>query len=57
MAASSVGEQHPRSVTLAAVGTVRVFDDTQPLRGLLATDRGKVLFATVSSGEAAGGSA
>lgn len=43
-----VGDGHPRSVTLPGVGTVRVFDDTRPLRRLLAPGRGKVLFATVS---------
>jgi putative transposase len=42
-----VGEGHPRSVTLPGVGTVRVCDDTRPLRRLLAKGRGKILFATV----------
>jgi putative transposase len=57
-----VGEDHPRSVTLPTIGTVRVHDDTRRLRRLLRpvmhTDlesgepvvrpRSKVLFATVS---------
>jgi len=43
-----VGEHRPRSVTLPGIGTIRVFDDTRPLRRLLAKGRGKVLFATVS---------
>jgi putative transposase len=43
-----VGDGHPRAVTLSGIGTVRVFDDTRPLRRLLAKGRGKVLFATVS---------
>ena len=42
-----VGEDHPRSIILSGVGTVRVFDDTRPLRRLLAKGRGKLLFATV----------
>ena len=57
-----VGDDHPRSVTLPTIGTVRVHDDTRRLRRLLAprrapptgtgrpilAPRGKVLFATVS---------
>jgi putative transposase len=42
-----VGDEHPRSITLPSVGTIRVFDDTRPLRRLLAKGRGKILFATV----------
>ncbi|MFD7159701.1 RNA-guided endonuclease TnpB family protein [Kribbella sp. NPDC059898] len=47
-AAIRVGEVHPRSVTLPRVGTVRVRDDACRLRRLLAKQRGRVLFATVS---------
>jgi putative transposase len=36
-----------RSVTLPGVGTVRVFDNTRPLRKLIAAGRGKILFATI----------
>jgi len=57
-----VGEGHPRSVTLPAIGTIRVHDDTRRLRRLLrpvehldpdtaqpvVALRAKVLFATVS---------
>lgn len=43
-----VGEGHPRSVTLPGVGAIGVHNDTRPLRRLLAKDRGKILFATVS---------
>jgi putative transposase len=43
-----IGEGHPRSVTLPGIGTIRVFDNTRPLRRLLAKARGKVLFATAS---------
>ncbi|HEX6675754.1 MAG TPA: RNA-guided endonuclease TnpB family protein [Actinomycetes bacterium] len=57
-----VGEGHPRSVTLPAIGTVRVHDDTRRLRRLLrpvehlgpdtgqpvVAPRAKVLYATVS---------
>ena len=57
-----VGEDHPRSVTLPTIGTVRVHDDTRRLRRLLRpvmhTDlesgepvvrsQAKVLFATIS---------
>ncbi|HET9875735.1 MAG TPA: transposase, partial [Mycobacterium sp.] len=38
----------PRSVTLPGIGQIAVFDDTRRLRRLLARDRAKVLFATVS---------
>jgi putative transposase len=38
----------PRSVTLPGIGQVAVFDDTRCLRRMLATDRAKILFATVS---------
>ena len=57
-----VGEGHPRSVTLPRIGTVRVHDDTRPLRRLLrpvahvdpntgertVSARAKILFATCS---------
>lgn len=42
-----VGDGDLRSVTLPGIGAMRVFDDTRPLRRLLAKDRGKILFATV----------
>jgi putative transposase len=42
-----VGGGHPRSVALPGVGTIRVFDDTRPLRRLIAAGRGKIRFATV----------
>lgn len=37
-----------RSVTLPGIGAVKVHDDTRKLRRMLATGRGKILFATVS---------
>lgn len=43
-----VGAVNPRSVTLPGIGTIRVHDDTRRLRRLLAKDRAKVLFATVT---------
>jgi putative transposase len=43
-----VGEQHPRSVTLPGIGTLRVHDNTRQLRRLIAKDRAKILFATIS---------
>jgi putative transposase len=57
-----VGEGHPRSVTMPAIGTVRVHDDTRRLRRLLrpvaqldpdtgqsvVAPRARILFATVS---------
>lgn len=43
-----VGAVNPRSVTLPGTGTIRVHDDTRRLRRLLAKDRAKVLFATVT---------
>ena len=42
-----VGDEHPQSITLPGVGAVRVFNNTRPLRRLLAKGRGKILFATV----------
>lgn len=41
------GEQ-PRSVTLPGFGQIAVHDDTRALRRMLAKDRAKILFATVS---------
>jgi putative transposase len=38
----------PRSVTLPGIGQIGVHDDTRPLRRMLAKDRAKILFATVS---------
>ncbi len=43
-----VGQGKPRSVTLPRVGTVLVHDDTRTLRRMLANDRAKILFATVT---------
>ena len=43
-----VGEGRARSVSVPGLGVVRVHDDTRPLRRLLAKDRAKVRFATVS---------
>jgi putative transposase len=38
----------PRSVTLPVIGQIGVFDDTRRLRRMLAKDRAKILFATIS---------
>ncbi|HET6735679.1 RNA-guided endonuclease InsQ/TnpB family protein [Mycobacterium sp.] len=38
----------PRSVTLPGIGVIRVRDDTRRLRRMLAKDRAKILFATIS---------
>lgn len=38
----------PRSVTLPGIGQLAVHDDTRRLRGMLAKERAKILFATVS---------
>lgn len=43
-----LGDTHPRSITLPGIGTLRVHDDTRPLRRILAKNRGKILFATLS---------
>jgi putative transposase len=43
-----VGENRPRSVTLPGIGPIRVHDDTRRLRRMLAKDRAKILFATIS---------
>jgi hypothetical protein len=38
----------PRSVTLPCIGAIGVHDDTRRLRRMLAKDRAKICFATVS---------
>ncbi|WP_433678407.1 RNA-guided endonuclease InsQ/TnpB family protein [Nocardia sp. CA-119907] len=43
-----VGDDHPRSVTLPVIGTVRVREDTRRLRRMIAVGRAKILSATVS---------
>jgi putative transposase len=43
-----VGGAHARSVTLPRIGTVRVHNDTRPLRRMLSNGRAKILFATIS---------
>ncbi len=44
-----VGDNNsPRSITLPRIGQIRVHDDTRRLRRMLAKDRAKILFATVS---------
>jgi putative transposase len=44
-----VGEHNrPRSVTLPGIGVLGVHDDTRRLRRMLAKDRAKILFATIS---------
>ena len=47
-AAIRVGESGPRSVRLPGIGVVGVHDDTRRLRRMLAKDRAKILFATIS---------
>lgn len=48
-AAIRIGEGgRPRSVTLPGIGAVGVHDDTRRLRRMLAKDRAKILFATIS---------
>jgi putative transposase len=41
-------DDRPRSVTLPGIGAVAVFDDTRRLRRMLAKERAKILFATVT---------
>ena len=41
-------DTRPRSITLPGIGQVAVFDDTRRLRRMLATDRARILFATVT---------
>ncbi|MGA9362217.1 MAG: RNA-guided endonuclease TnpB family protein [Mycobacterium sp.] len=44
-----VGENHrPRSITLPGIGLIGVHDDTRRLRRMLAKNRAKILFATIS---------
>ncbi len=43
-----LGENGPRSVTLPAIGAIKVHDDTRRLRRLLAQGRARILYATVS---------
>jgi putative transposase len=47
-AAIRVGDNGLRSVRLPSIGTFRVHDDTRRLRRMLATNRAKILFATMS---------
>jgi putative transposase len=48
-AAIRVGDNdRPRSVTLPGIGVIGVHDDTRRLRRMLAKDRAKILFATIS---------
>lgn len=47
-AAIRVGDERPRSVTLPGIGRIAVHDDTRRLRRMLAKDRAKILFATVT---------
>ena len=48
-AAIRVGDNNrPRSVTLPGIGLIGVHDDTRRLRRMLAKDRAKILFATIS---------
>jgi putative transposase len=43
-----VGYRSPRSITLPRIGTVRVHDNTRPLRRMIAQGRARVLYATVT---------
>ena len=48
-AAIRIGDNdRPRSVTLPGIGQVGVHDDTRRLRRMLAKDRAKILFATIT---------
>ncbi|MGV0698879.1 RNA-guided endonuclease InsQ/TnpB family protein [Mycolicibacter sinensis] len=48
-AAIRVGDAgRPRSLTLPGIGQIAVHDDTRRLRRMLAKDRAKILFATIS---------
>ena len=42
-----VGDTDARSVTLPGIGTIQVRDNTRRLRRMLASDRARILFATV----------
>lgn len=46
-AAIRVGDEGPRSITMPGVGTIRVCNDTRPLRRMLAAGRARVLFAAM----------
>ena len=51
-----VGDRgRPRSVTLPGIGPIGVRDDTRRLRRMLAKDRAKILFATVTHHAERGG--
>jgi putative transposase len=43
-----VGDAYPRSITLPGIGTIKIHNDTRPLRRLVKKDRARVLSATVS---------
>jgi putative transposase len=44
-----VGDNHrPRSVTLPGIGPIAIHDDTRRLRRMLANNRAKILFATIT---------
>ena len=44
-----VGDNHhPRSVMLPGIGVIRVLDDTRRLRRMIAKNRARILFATIS---------
>ena len=44
-----VGDNNrPRSITLPGIGQIGVYDDTRRLRRMLAKDRAKILFATIT---------
>ncbi len=48
-AAIRVGDNNrPRSVTLPGIGPIRVHDDTRRLRRMIAKNRAKILFGTIS---------
>ena len=42
------GNNRPRSVTLPRIGQIAVHDDTRPLRRMIAKNRARILFATVT---------
>ncbi|MBE1877179.1 RNA-guided endonuclease InsQ/TnpB family protein [Myceligenerans pegani] len=45
-----VGDSSPRSVSLPKLGTIRVREDTRRLRRMIAKQRARILYATVSRG-------
>ncbi len=56
-AAIRIGDNdRPRSLTLPGIGQIAVHDDTRRLRRMLAKNRAKILFATLSRHGAVGGS-